>query len=132
MTGTGRFLSRSALAVAMALGTLGAASLVSAPAHAAKSKGGAPKLQLSPAFQKAIVPADAAVRKNDFEAAKAALAAAEQAISSNDDRYQFHAIELNYGIALKDPDVQLRALRGMLDTGLVPEEQIGQFSTFAR
>jgi tetratricopeptide (TPR) repeat protein len=133
MTGNGRFLSRTALAVALALGIVAAGSLIADPAQAARKKNndGGLKLSLSPEFQKAIVKADGSIKKNDYEAAKADLAAAEQAIASNDDRYQYHAIALNLGLALKDQDMQVNAVRGMVDTGLVPQEQIGQFATIA-
>jgi hypothetical protein len=132
MSPYGALVTRSAMGLALALGMVSSAAFVSSPALAAKKqKDQGPQLKLSPAFRKAIVNADAAIRKNDFEAARTAMTEAKQAIESNDDRYQYHAIELNLGIGLKDQDMQFSALRGMLDTGLVPEAQIGQFSTFA-
>ncbi len=134
MSAYGALITRSALGLALALGVVSSAALVSSPVLAAKKKkkqDEGPQLKLSPAFQKAIVNADAAVRKNDFETARTAMAEAKQAIESNDDRYQYHAIELNLGLGLKDQDQQFRAIRGMVDTGLVPDAQIGQLSAFA-
>lgn len=121
-----RFVSPVALGLMLALG---AASFgVSAPAAMAKEKGPqAPKLKLSPDFIPPIRKASEAVQKKDAEAAKAAMAEAETKIASNDDKYQYYSLLLNLSIMTNDAAMQNQALKGMLDTGLVPTEQQGQF-----
>lgn len=123
-----RFVSSVALGFVLAIG---AASVgVSAPAAAkeAKANEGAPKLKLSKDFVPAIAKANDAVAKKDVEGAKAALAAALPLATTNDDKYQYYAIMLNLSIATSDAKMQVEALRGMLDTGLVPQSQQGQFN----
>ena len=125
-----RFVSPVALALALAV-TGGA---ISAPAMAAKKedkKGGAPKLNVSPDVIKALQTAQAAAQKNDFAGAKAALADADSKAKSNDDKYQIGAIKLNTSIAAKDSAMQGEALAQMLDSGLTPAEQVGQFNAVA-
>lgn len=125
-----RFVSPVALALALAL-TGGA---ISAPAVAAKKedkKGGAPKLNVSPDVIKALQAAQTAAAANDFAGAKAALADADSKAKSNDDKYQIGAIKLNTSIAAKDNALQGEALAQMLDSGLTPAEQVGQFNAVA-
>nr|WP_254911550.1 hypothetical protein [Sphingomonas sp. CDS-1] len=125
-----RFVTPVALALTLAL----AGGAVSAPAFAAKKeekKGGAPKLNVSPDVVKALQAAQAAAQKNDFAGAKAALADADSKAKSNDDKYQIGAIKLNTSIASKDAAMQSEALTQMLDSGLTPPEQAGQFNAVA-
>lgn len=125
-----RFVTPVALALALAL-TGGA---VSAPAFAAKKedkKGGAPKLNVSPDVIKALQTAQQAAEKQDFAGAKAALADADTKAKSNDDKYQIGAVKLNTSIASKDAALQSEALNQMLDSGLTPPEQAGQFNAIA-
>ncbi|MBU0775851.1 MAG: hypothetical protein KKH54_11815, partial [Alphaproteobacteria bacterium] len=63
--------------------------------------------------------------------AKAALADADSKAKSNDDKYQIGAIKLNTSIASKDNALQGEALAQMLDSGLTPPEQAGQFNAVA-
>ena len=125
-----RFVSPVALALALAV-TGGA---ISAPTMAAKKedkKGGAPKLNVSPDVIKALQAAQTAAAANDFAGAKAALADADSKAKSNDDKYQIGAIKLNTSIAAKDNALQGEALAQMLDSGLTPAEQVGQFNAVA-
>lgn len=122
-----RFVTPVALAMALAL-TGGA---VSAPAMAKEKKASAPKLNVSPDVIKALQEAQAAEKKGDFAAAKAALADADSKAKSNDDKYQIGAIKLNTSIASKDAAMQGEALTQMLDSGLTPPEQAGQFNAVA-
>ncbi|GFZ89182.1 MULTISPECIES: hypothetical protein [Sphingobium] len=125
-----RFVTPVALALTLAL----AGGAVSVPAFAAKKeekKGGAPKLNVSPDVVKALQTAQQAAEKQDFAAAKAALADADSKAKSNDDKYQIGAIKLNTSIAGKDAAMQSEALTQMLDSGLTPPEQAGQFNAVA-
>ena len=125
-----RFVTPVALALTLAL----AGGAVSVPAFAAKKdekKGGAPKLNVSPDVIKALQAAQQAAGKQDFAAAKAALADADSKAKSNDDKYQIGAVKLNTSIASKDAAMQGEALTQMLDSGLTPPEQVGQFNAIA-
>ncbi|QGP80784.1 hypothetical protein [Sphingobium sp. CAP-1] len=124
-----RFVTPAALALALAL-TSGA---VSAPAFAAKKeeKKAGPKLNVSPDVIKALQAAQKAAEAQDFAGAKAALAEADSKATSNDDKYQIGAIKLNTSIASKDSALQAEALTQMLDSGLTPPEQAGQFNAIA-
>ena len=125
-----RFVTPVALALTLAL----AGGAVSAPAFAAKKdekKGGAPNLNVSPDVIKALQAAQQAAGKQDFAAAKAALADADSKAKSNDDKYQIGAVKLNTSIASKDAAMQGEALTQMLDSGLTPSEQVGQFNAIA-
>ncbi len=124
-----RFVTPVALAMALAL-TGGA---VSAPAMAKdkKASSSAPKLNVSPDVIKALQTAQAAAEKQDIAGAKAALADADSKAKSNDDKYQIGAIKLNASIAAKDAALQGEALTQMLDSGLTPADQVGQFNAVA-
>ncbi|PZU12375.1 MAG: hypothetical protein DI606_09345 [Sphingobium sp.] len=124
-----RFITPVSLALALAL-TGGA---VSAPAFAAKKeeKKAGPKLNVSPDVIKSLQTAQQAIDKQDFAAAKAALADADSKAKSNDDKYQIGAIKLNLSITSKDSALQTEALNQMLDSGLTPPEQAGQFNAVA-
>ncbi len=124
-----RFVTPVALALTLAL----AGGAVSAPAFAKKEekKGSAPKLNVSPDVIKALQTAQAAAGKQDFAGAKAALADADSKAKSNDDKYQIGAVKLNTSIAAKDSAMQSEALTQMLDSGLTPPEQAGQFNAVA-
>jgi hypothetical protein len=124
-----RFVTPVALALVLAM-TGGA---VSAPALAAKKeeKKAGPKLNISPDVIKPLQAAQAAAGKQDWAAAKAALAEADSKAKSNDDKYQIGAIKLNTSISSKDSALQLEAVNQMLDSGLTPPEQAGQFNAVA-
>jgi hypothetical protein len=125
-----RFVTPLALALTLAV----TGGVISAPAMAAKKedkKGGAPKLNVSPDVIKALQTAQAAAQKNDIAGAKAALADADSKAKSNDDKYQIGAVKLNTSITAKDSALQSEALTQMLDSGLTPPEQVGQFNAVA-
>lgn len=125
-----RFVSPVALGLMLA--TAGMSFGVSVPSAVAKEKEKgpqAPKLKLSKGFLDPIRKVNDALTKKDIEGAKAALPAAEAAMVSNDDRYQYYSLLLNLSIASNDAAMQNEALKGMLATGLVPQEQLGQFNT---
>jgi len=124
-----RFVTPVALVLALAM-TGGA---ISAPAFAAKKeeKKAGPKLNVSPDVIKALQTAQKAAEAQDFAGAKAALAEADSKATSNDDKYQIGAIKLNTSIAAKDTALQSEALNQMLDSGLTPPEQAGQFNAIA-
>lgn len=125
-----RFVTPVALALTLAM----TGGVLSTPAFAAKKeekKGGAPKLNVSPEVIKSLQAAQKAAEAQDFAGAKAALADADSKAKSNDDKYQIGAIKLNTGITAKDEALKMEALTQMLDSGLTPPEQAGQFNAVA-
>jgi hypothetical protein len=123
-----RFVSPVALALALAM-TSGA---ITAPAFAQKKgKEEAPKTKVSPEVVKPIVAAQQAMEKQDFAGAKTAIAEAEGLAKTGDDKYQIAATKLNLSIASKDQALQVQALNQMLDSGLTPAANVGQFSAVA-
>jgi len=126
-----RFVTPVALALALAL----TSCAVSSPAFAAKKekkeeKQGM-KLNVSPDVIKALQAAQQASEKQDFATAKTALAEADGKAASNDDKYQIGAVKLNTGIGAKDEALKMEGLNQMLDSGLTPPEQAGQFNAVA-
>jgi len=130
---SGGMLTRSAMAVAVALGVAAGGMTVATPAFAAKKakEPEGPKINPSPDVVKALAPVGEAINKKDFATAQGAIAAVEPLLKTNDDRYYFNSMLLNLSIGLKDGPMQYKALRGMLDSGLVGPAQAGQFNTIA-
>jgi hypothetical protein len=124
-----RFVTPVALVLALAV----SGGAITAPAFAAKKeeKKAGPKLNVSPEVIKSLQVAQKAAEAQDFAGAKAALADADTKAVSNDDKYQIGAIKLNTSIASKDTALQGEALSQMLDSGLTPPEQAGQFNAVA-
>ncbi|MFD1103771.1 hypothetical protein [Sphingobium olei] len=122
-----RFVTPVALTLALAM-TGGALSVPAFAAKKEEKKAGAPKLNVSPDVIKSLQAAQKALEAQDFAGAKAALAEADGKAKSNDDKYQIGAIKLNASIAAKDNALQTEALNQMLDSGLTPPEQAGQFN----
>lgn len=121
-----RLVSPVALALMMALA--GSSLVAVSSAHAAKKdeQPAAPKLKVTPALLKAAKPLSEAIAKKDAEAGKAALAALEALVVSNDDRYFVNSFKFNLSLVTKDADMQGQAANGMLESGLLPESDIGQ------
>lgn len=123
-----RFVSPVVLGFMLALG--GTSFGVSAPSAMAKEKAAkAPKLNLSKGFIAPISQLNEAINKKDVAAARAALPVAKAAIQSKDDQYQYNSLLLNLSILASDSGMQNEALKGMLESGFVPQDQLGQFNT---
>ena len=124
-----RFVTPVALALALAMPS----GAVSTPAFAAKKeeKKAGPKLNITPDVLKALQTAQKSAEAQDFAAAKTAIAEADSKAASNDDKYQIGAIKLNTGIAAKDEAMKMEGLNQMLDSGMTPPEQAGQFNAVA-
>lgn len=124
-----RYVTPVALVLALAV----SGGAITAPAFAAKKeeKKAGPKLNVSPEVIKSLQVAQKAAEAQDFAGAKAALADADTKAVSNDDKYQIGAIKLNTSIGAKDAALQSEALTQMLDSGLTPPEQAGQFNAIA-
>jgi hypothetical protein len=106
-----KLVSSLALGAALALGT------VPSVAFAAKEKPAeAPKMTLSKEFRAAAGPAQAAIKANPA-GAETAVAAAETAASTPDDKFVAAQIRLQLGGALKNQAMQQKAVMAMLGSG---------------
>lgn len=145
--GTGLF-SRSAMAVVLALGAIGAGTVVATPANAAKPA--KPKIAFSPGFAKAATEVDktlseasknpavqaatAQARAAKDPSAKAAAAAqvdsalggvkakldaAAGAASTDGDKLKLGEMTRTYGVLTDDLDLQARGLTLMSESGLL-------------
>lgn len=125
-----RFVSSVTLGLMLGMATMSLG--VSAPMAAAKEKASeAPKLKLSDAFKAPIIKVEQALAKKDAAAAAAGIAEAEPLAKTPDEMYMLNSERLNLSLLTKDAALQQRALAGMLDTGLVPKSQVGQFNIIA-
>jgi hypothetical protein len=106
-----KLVSSLALGAALALGTMPSV------AFAAKEKPAeAPKMTLSKEFRAAAGPAQAAIKANPA-GAEAAVAAAEAAATSPDDKFVAAQLRLQVGGALKNQAMQQKAVMAMLGSG---------------
>lgn len=125
-----KLVSKTALGIALAIGSV---SLAAAPAMAAKKpkeeKPAPPKL--SEEFRKAATPAEAAYKAQDWPAAKAAIDAAEPAAKTPDEQFWIAQYRTDVGGKLKDIDMQAKGVDGMLASGKVPAADIGKYQFFA-
>ncbi|MFT3966283.1 MAG: hypothetical protein QM690_10415 [Sphingobium sp.] len=120
----------SALALGLMVPAAGAV-LIAAPATAQKKgKDAAPALKPSANFVKAYQEADKAIKGGDPAASQAAIAAAEQAASNEDDKYLLGSLKLNLGLGQKDQKQQRAGLEQMLASGKTPAADVGKFSFF--
>ena len=137
--------SRSALAIALALGVTGGAFVATTPALAAKPAG--PKM--SAEFQKLAIPlnqaVEAAKKRPDVIAAKGnaaslgTLLAAEKgqldqafaAISNADDRLVFGQIAIGLGSLAEDPAIQRRGIQAMIESGKANPTEVPRLQFFA-
>jgi len=127
-----KFLPTIALGVAL---SLGGAAIVQAPAFAQKSKKEKPapakQWQLSKEFRAAIAPAEVALKANDYAAAETAIAAGEAIAKPGDEQYIASQYRLQLGGALKNPEMQYKAIVAALGSGSVPAEDATKYNFFA-
>lgn len=130
----GGLISRSALGIALAFGTVSAGMSLATPAMAAKKDSGGAKLKLSKGFQAVAVEAqkaiEAAKQGGDAADAKAKLEAARAAIENADDRMFFGSLAVGLGGHLKDNAIQRAGLQAMVDSGLADAAQLPRYHYF--
>lgn len=129
-----KLVSKTALGLALALGSVSMVAVL--PAHAQKEKKGkeakaAPGLKLSKEFRAAMAPVDAAYKAGDFAGVLTAADGVEAAATTPDEKYTLNQYRLDAATKLRDAKAQARALDGMLATGLVPAADVGRFQFFA-
>ena len=118
----------------LALATMlaGGAGMALTPSMAKDKKAEAPKANYSPAFIKAAQPAQAALKVDALQA-EAAVAAAEAAATTDDDRYTAGLMRVQVEQArLKAPGADQQRLRAPLEALVAnpktPQDQKGQFA----
>lgn len=132
----GKLISRSALGVALALGVAASGTIVTSPAYAAK-KGSAPKLNLSKGFIAVAGPAQQAVdgvAEGDAAAGAQVKAQIDQvfsAVENEDDRFMAGSLAVNLGGKLRDPELQRKGLKAMLESGKADAEALPKFYSAA-
>lgn len=112
-----KFTSSLAVAAALVIGgpALAQAKQDSAPAAAATTT-----IKLSKGGDKAIRALNAVVKANDAAGYPAALAAAQAAAQTKEDRYVIAREQLNFALATKDVPGQITAVEAMLASGATP------------
>jgi tetratricopeptide (TPR) repeat protein len=83
-------------------------------------------MELSPKVRAGAVAAQAAIAKNDWAAAKAAVDAAEPEMKTGDDQYIMGQLTLQIAQKGGQQDLFPKAVNLMIDSGKAPPEQIGQ------
>nr|WP_317892413.1 tetratricopeptide repeat protein [uncultured Sphingomonas sp.] len=115
------FVSKSALAAVLALG---AAALTAAPAEAQKKKKEeAPKVQINDAFRAAAVAGETAAKAGDIATAKARLAEADAAATSDIEKFYAANLRLQVAQASKDNALLATAIDQMIANPNTPAEQ---------
>lgn len=131
----GRWLTRSALGIALATGVVAAGTLAPTAAMAQKKKDKAPKMEFSKNFVAVAAPAQEAVNTldaNDTAAVASAKTAVDQAygaIENDDDRYLAGSLAVSLGGKIKDPAMQRRGLKDMLASGKTDAESTARFNS---
>ncbi len=117
-----RLFSTAALSLAL-VATAGLAL----PAHAAKkdekkeeAQSEGAKLTLSPAYGKAINPAQNALKANNFAEAKPLIDAAAATVTSPDDDYHYGLVLLQYSVGSQDKATQKAALERLVKNDRTP------------
>lgn len=111
-----KMLTTTALGLALALGVAGT------PALAKEKEAKAAPMQLSPKVRDAAVKAQAALAKNDFDGAKAAIATGEPEIKTADDKYIIGQLSLQVAQKTNDQALFPKAVTMMIDSGKAPPE----------
>ena len=121
------------LAMALAIGAMGAGALVApvAPAHAAKKqKQEGPKYDLGKEYRASAAETQKLIESGDAEAAKAALAKSEALAQNPDEKFLTGQFYIQLGGKLKDPALQRKGLEMSLASGRTPAADVGRFNYF--
>lgn len=122
-------VSTFALALALAAGGVAGATMLDAPAHAAKKEKKA-KPTYSNGFVEAYKPLEELAKAEpvDYAALKAGFPALLAALETDDDRYAAGSFIYSNAAKQQDQAMALQGMELMLKSGKVPEENIGQFN----
>lgn len=109
------------LATAMVVGSLTAAGSAQAQAQPAQAQ---TQIQVSRKAQPSLFALQEAVKANDATKIPAAVAAAEAAAQTKEDRFTLGQLQVKAGLAIKDDALVARGSNNMLTSGLATPEQI--------
>lgn len=132
-----KLLSRSALGVALALGTVAGGTVIAADPAMAQNRGNAPKINPSKGFVEVAAPAQKAiddVSAGDtagIEQARTLLEQSFAAIESEDDRFMAGSLAINLGSKAQDPALQRRGVKAMLESGKGSPDDLPRFNAVA-
>lgn len=133
----------SSLALAIALATGGAVvatAVIPTEASAQRSKRDREKKEeengdggYSKEFREVYAPLDELLKTEgaDFSGTRPQLEALAGLLNSNNEKYAGGNMLFNSGIKLQDRELQLRGMKTMLASGLVPAENVGRFNFIA-
>lgn len=125
-----RLNKRLAIGAGVMLGLLPMAVPVAAQqggGKQAQGQSGAPALKLSKEELAALTPVQTALQAKNFDAAAAALAAAQPVIKSADARYFASVSQLQIGVGKNDNAMQLAGIEGMLASGKVAQSELPKY-----
>lgn len=130
-----KLFSRTALGAALAFGTIAGGTLVSDPAHAARERSSAPKLNLSKGFIAVAGPTQKAIddlpEGDAGTQAKAQLEQAFAAVTNDDDKFMAGSLAVNLGGKLKDAALQRRGVKAMIESGKADSATLPKLLTAA-
>lgn len=124
-----RIWRNSAMGLALAVGLVASGTFASQEAFAASKKKGAPKLSPSKGFAAVAGPLQSTINGlagDDAGAAAQAKAELEQAfgaIEKPDDKFFAGSLAVNLGGKLKDPALQRRGIKAMLESGFSGDDE---------
>ena len=93
----------------------------------AQAQSGQPALKLSKEEMTALTPVQTALQAKNFDAAAAALAAAQPAIKSADARYFASVSQWQIGIGKNDNAMQLAGVEGMIASGKIAQAELPKY-----
>lgn len=125
-----KFISKVALAAALATGFTAAAVDPAVAQKKGKEEAGAPQLKLSDAVRKPIAAAQAAYNANDFPTALSQLAIAEPLAKTDDERYIVAALRLQTYAKTNDRTGMIPALDALLANAKTPATDKPRYAYF--
>ncbi|WOK36957.1 hypothetical protein [Sphingomonas sp. C3-2] len=125
-----KLVSKTALGLALAVGSVTMMAAVPAQAQKKEKPAKAPSLKLSKEFREAMAPVDAALKAGDFAKVVSLTDQVEATATTPDEKYTLNQYRLNAGDKLQDNKVRAKALDGMLSSGLVPAAEAGKFQFY--
>ncbi|HEY0314729.1 MAG TPA: hypothetical protein VGC28_00515 [Sphingomonas sp.] len=124
-----KFVSTTALTLALALGAVAVTGVTPAAAKKKDDAAQAPAAKYSDAFRKVAPPVQDALGKKDYATAKAALPALQAAATTDDDKYAAATFALQIAQGTNDTAGTAAAADAMLATGKAPPELAAQLYT---
>lgn len=126
-----KLVSKTALGLALALGSVSMMAAVPAQAQKKEKKEKGPSVKLSKEFRAAMAPVDAAHKAGKYAEVLTMLDSVEGSATTPDEKFTLNQYRLDAGSKAQDTKAQAKALDGMIASGLVPQADIGKYQFFA-